>query len=231
MKATNRKICFFALFSIVSIAVSFVALAALFLVPVYLRGEQPYKVVYFISKLSLVLFPLSAVLLGHTARYKIKHSYPKLSGKVFVVISLIFGYFFLILIAAFLFLLSQIRICGTPKQRTKSTLAGLELALQQYKNDIGSFPSGTSKDIANAISGFRNSSDTLDDMYTKNPKWRGPYWTNLSIEYKNSLKNQEILDSWKKPYNFSFKNDEIFIWSCGPNRKNENGAGDDISNK
>jgi len=36
------------------------------------------------------------------------------------------------------------------------------------------------------------------------------------------------VDSWGTPYLFLIGTDTIKVWSCGPNRKNENGCGDDI---
>ena len=37
------------------------------------------------------------------------------------------------------------------------------------------------------------------------------------------------VDPWGSSYIFSIEGDHITVWSCGPNRKNENGGGDDIA--
>lgn len=53
-------------------------------------------------------------------------------------------------------------------------------------------------------------------------KWRGPYL------------DKQPIDSWGSPYNYRYPSTQNKnrpdIWSNGPNRTNEEGAGDDVNN-
>ena len=230
MNNPSKKVCKLALLSIGSIVVLFICSVIIIQNPGYLHGTQNYKSFFYISKLLFYLSPVISVTLGHLALIKIEKSPQLLSGKISAIIGFVFGYIFLGLFLAVFILFSQSRVCDPGIMRTRSTISGLNMALDRYKHDFGQFPKGTSKDISNELTGFRDSPSKPDDIYLNSSKWRGPYFGE-GYRFKDSQRNQAILDPWGKPYNFDFKNDEIIIWSCGPNRINENGKGDDISNK
>ncbi len=231
MKAPRKKICFFALLSFLSIItflVSGISLIIFAFTYNHLLGVQPYKFLNFIAKQLFWFSPVLAVCFGHVARHKIKKKHEFVKGNFLAISGIILGYFGLIIVFFILYVQSQLLICGGKKAEAHKIISGLKLALIQYKNDIGEFPAGSSKDVLNELTGYCCSPTKPDEKYKKNTKWSGPYFIARNIQFKNAQLNQELLDPWKKPYLFLFKDGKAVIWSSGPNRKNEKGEGDDI---
>ncbi|MDR0536258.1 MAG: type II secretion system protein GspG [Puniceicoccales bacterium] len=99
---------------------------------------------------------------------------------------------------------------NTESIKIKSKIGG---ALQIYRAHVGTFPTDEEGGLGALISPPEGSA----------ARWKGPY-----------LKQEELLDSWRQPYNYrcpGANNPRSFdLWSNGANRINENGGGDDIAN-
>lgn len=82
-----------------------------------------------------------------------------------------------------------------------SNADNLILGLQQYRQFVGSFPSGNNLTIAKALLG-------QTDKRT------------LILTVRNSDMNDkgEILDPWRTPLRFYFADNEVMIRSAGPNK-------------
>ena len=82
-------------------------------------------------------------------------------------------------------------------------------ALQSYRKFVGSFPSGTSIDIANTLSGQNDSNKKVlliaNSLKKRNPKG-------------------EIIDPWGTSIQFFFAQNTIAIRSAGPNRTFEDSS-------
>lgn len=93
---------------------------------------------------------------------------------------------------------------------TQSMLRGFKLALEEYKADIGSYPS-TSMGLYALIEKPKNINN-----------WRGPYIPKL----------RAVIDPWgnKLRYNHPplYNNSEYELYSVGPNGVDEHSYGDDI---
>ena len=111
------------------------------------------------------------------------------------------------------------RLLGQQKkamiQTAKASIHGLEQALQFYAVDHdGDFPAG-GPDAMHIL---------MMPPTSKDGKPGTAYLEKLP------------LDPWGQPFNYEFPNtkaknsDKPAIWSSGPDRKNDNGAGDDIGN-
>jgi general secretion pathway protein G len=103
------------------------------------------------------------------------------------------------------------RLAGRTEQakisRAKSDLATIELALDLYELDMGSYPTGTD------LSGLRTAPSEEAE------RWRGPY-----------LK-KDVTDPWSKPYNYKHPSDhsqDYDLWSFGPD--GQSGTDDDVAN-
>ena len=106
--------------------------------------------------------------------------------------------------------------------KAKATIAALDAAIAMYQGDMGAYPPSENAGLVEALSG------ESDD-----PDWQGPY-----MEFKEEeLENGELLDSWGAPYLYISVNGgspkhrtrSYDVYSLGPNGKDEDGAGDDIS--
>lgn len=88
-------------------------------------------------------------------------------------------------------------------------------ALQQYRVEYGEMPQGTNAEITSKLMG-------------QNPR----KIVFLEQQGPNRLNSRgELVDIWDTPYRFDFSSPDMpRVWSCGPNRKDENGAegSDDI---
>ncbi|MEO0797093.1 MAG: type II secretion system protein GspG [Verrucomicrobiota bacterium] len=89
--------------------------------------------------------------------------------------------------------------------------SGIDVPLMNYRLSTGTYPT-TSQGLAALLqkpADFRG-------------KWRGPFT------------KHPLVDSWGSAYNYRFPGEHFEsqpdIWSSGPNRINEDGAGDDINN-
>ena len=122
------------------------------------------------------------------------------------------------------------------KRKAETTVQGLEIALSLYKNDYGIYPDDdTSESVMNALTGYKSSPDSPDDIYRSDPDWNGPYFHGDSKQFEFGQRNRALLDPWQSKYQFNLSDPKYNhftcdIWSAGPNRKDEKGKGDDINN-
>ncbi len=104
--------------------------------------------------------------------------------------------------------------------RAKAEIAALESGLEQYQQDIGTYPEG---DIANVVRVLNGPDD--------NPDWFGPY-----MEFKEDQLDDKkrFIDPWGNPYQYIYPGKhnqyKYDLYSFGPNGKDDNGQKDDIRN-
>ena len=77
----------------------------------------------------------------------------------------------------------------------------LILGLQQYKEFVGTYPTGNNIQIAKALLGQTEKKVLI-----------------LAVRRSNINDKGEILDPWGTPYQFYFSHNEVMIRSAGPNR-------------
>jgi|ERR1043166_2491113 hypothetical protein len=77
----------------------------------------------------------------------------------------------------------------------------LILGLQQYKEFVGTYPTGNNISIAKALLGQTEKKVLI-----------------LAVRRSNVNDKGEILDPWGTPYQFYFSHNEVMIRSAGPNR-------------
>jgi general secretion pathway protein G len=122
------------------------------------------------------------------------------------------------------------------KHAARSMIQTLETALSVYKNDFGIYPDDDdSVMVVNALVGYKADPETPDPEFTGNPSWNGPYIKADSKDFEAGQKNKAMLDPWLSPYRFNLHDPQhnaftCDIWSPGPNRQDEGGEGDDITN-
>jgi general secretion pathway protein G len=128
--------------------------------------------------------------------------------EVIIVVALI-GTLMVVLVPQFTDLLAGAQE-DVEKIKIETNLGG---ALANYRVRMGSFPS-TEEGLQALISPPANGGD----------KWRGPYVKDNSV----------LLDQWRQPYQYQYPGTHnprgYDLWSTGPNRINNDGAGDDIAN-
>lgn len=117
---------------------------------------------------------------------------------------------FIVLAAgALLFWMQSKSHLGTPAREFLADAKDLTTALQEYRKFVGSYPSGSAVDIANALSGQNDSSKKVlvlaSSLKKRNPKG-------------------EIIDPWGTPIQFYFSQGNILLRSAGPNRRFEDSA-------
>ena len=140
----------------------------------------------------------------------------------------------LVLFLAFL-LAGPIPLCYPKIAQAKCTIGNLSLCIGAYKNDYGVYPDDTSSEtVISALTGYKNSPTKIEDV-SKDSNWHGPYIETRNSQHENGMKNKALLDPWGTPYQFNLSHPRhntncVDIWSYGPNRKNEQGGGDDICN-
>jgi hypothetical protein len=78
---------------------------------------------------------------------------------------------------------------------------GLILGIQQYKEFVGSYPTGNNAAIVRALSGQTEKKVLI-----------------LAVRRTDMNDKGEILDPWGTPLRFYFGHDEVLIRSAGPNR-------------
>ncbi len=92
----------------------------------------------------------------------------------------------------------------------------IALALDGFARENGDYPKGTPGEICRMLRG--------ETVNGQNPK---------KLDYLNAQPNElnglgEFVDPWGEPYRMSV--DHVArVYSCGPNRIDEHGAGDDIT--
>ena len=78
----------------------------------------------------------------------------------------------------------------------------LILGLQQYREFIGSYPTGNNAAIAKALLGRTDKKVLI-----------------LAVRNKSDINDKgEILDPWRTPFRFYFADNEVMIRSAGPNQ-------------
>ncbi len=78
----------------------------------------------------------------------------------------------------------------------------LILGLQQYREFVGSYPTGNNATIAKALLGRTDKKILI-----------------LAVRNKSDINDKgEILDPWRTPFRFYFADNEVMIRSAGPNR-------------
>jgi type II secretory pathway pseudopilin PulG len=100
--------------------------------------------------------------------------------------------------------------------RARSDVAVLTLALDGFAREHGSYPTGTCTEICALLRG--------EDVAGQNPK-RLDY-VEASAHEMNAA--GEFIDPWGTPYRI-LTSPTGRAYSCGPNRIDEQGLGDDIS--
>jgi len=92
----------------------------------------------------------------------------------------------------------------------------IALALDGFKQENGEYPSGTRGEVCRMLRG--------ESVNGQNPK---------KLDYIEAQPHEvnasgEFVDPWGEPYRFSV-DPNVRVYSCGPNRIDEQGAGDDIA--
>jgi hypothetical protein len=78
----------------------------------------------------------------------------------------------------------------------------LILGLQQYREFIGSYPTGNNITVAKALLGRTDKKVLI-----------------LAVRNKSDINDKgEILDPWRTPFRFYFAENEVMIRSAGPNK-------------
>jgi len=77
----------------------------------------------------------------------------------------------------------------------------LILGLQQYREFVGSYPTGNNLSIAKALLGRTDKKVLI-----------------LAVRKSDMNDKGEILDSWRTPLRFYFSDNEVMIRSAGPNK-------------
>jgi hypothetical protein len=101
------------------------------------------------------------------------------------------------------------------RYKAKHDVEILAFALRGFAAENGHLPTGTQAQIAKLLRG--------ENIGGQNPK-RLDY-VEASLSEMNSA--GEFIDPWGTPYRISDQGDAR-AYSCGPNRQDENGEGDDI---
>ncbi|MDY6994211.1 MAG: type II secretion system protein GspG [Pseudomonadota bacterium] len=109
-----------------------------------------------------------------------------------------------------------------PKKSTSFVAINLNIlmvALESFKSDIGRYP--------NTQEGL----DVLIHPLENNPKWKGPYLNKRQIDFSGTGENK---DPWGTEYIYQYpaqygENIAYDLYSCGKNKINNLGKGDDIS--
>jgi type II secretion system protein G len=106
--------------------------------------------------------------------------------------------------------------------KAQAAIASLETALSMYEVDYGGYPTGSNSQVVTALK-----DDPSDGV------WRGPYM----MFKEEDLSGGEFIDPWGNAYHYNNPGSAthghdkyVDIWSNGPNKTDESGAGDDINN-
>ena len=92
---------------------------------------------------------------------------------------------------------------GDPKiLKFQTDSDNLILGLQQYREFVGSYPTGNNVTIARALLGQTDKKVLI-----------------LAVRNKSDVNDKgEILDPWRTPFRFYFSDNEVMIRSAGPNQ-------------
>jgi hypothetical protein len=102
------------------------------------------------------------------------------------------------------------------KRKAKHDVDTLAFALTGFAYENGRYPEGTAAELAAILQG--------SNIGGQNPK--GLDYIVADMGEKND--KGEFVDSWRTPYRM-FVDKEARAYSCGPNRVDEKGDGDDIA--
>ncbi|MCX7848304.1 MAG: prepilin-type N-terminal cleavage/methylation domain-containing protein [bacterium] len=121
-------------------------------------------------------------------------------------------------------------------EAAKATILKIQMALEQYYNDIGAYPPTPSEDgnarVIAALTGDLNGDGVYDptpgsgDIPRTHPRWRRPY---LMVEKSQYDGNMNMVDPWRQPYRY-FENEReaprckvnpssFLLFSYGPDMK------------
>ncbi len=146
-------------------------------------------------------------------------SYELKKYKGFTLIELIVVMAIIIILAGAVSGASQIARKKGLISKAKAAISSLEIALSMYEADCGVFPSSPNANMVTQLTGPSTQTG-----------WNGPY-----MQFKSSeLSGGSFIDPWESSYvytNPGTHNSATFdIYSFGPNKTNDSGAGDDVNN-
>ncbi len=114
--------------------------------------------------------------------------------------------------------------------KARAMIAALETALGMLQADEGIYPPSGIDKLYSSLTSTANL--TTYGLSTVN--WSGPYMNFQT----NEVSGSNILDSWGSAYHYANPSDSsrsgftnyVDIWSNGPNKTDNNGGSDDITN-
>lgn len=117
--------------------------------------------------------------------------------------------------------------------QTKTMISGLETALGMFQTDLGGYPNSGNASLVTNLTTLGGSYTVGTTSYTvvATSGWSGPY-----INFKtNDLVSGQVVDAWGSNYSYvrpgvTAGSTYVDIWSNGPDKANNSGGGDDISN-
>ncbi len=105
--------------------------------------------------------------------------------------------------------------------KARTEIAAMDSALSMYEQDMGEYPQGKNKDMVKAL--MENSSGDSN--------WYGPY---IELKEDDLDSDGNYIDPWGNPYVYVYPGEhnklKYDFYSLGPNRKDDNGAKDDVKN-
>ena len=122
--------------------------------------------------------------------------------------------------------------------QTKAMISGLETALGMFQMDLGGYPNSGNANLVTTLTTIGGTYTVGTTSYTvvSTSGWSGPY-----MNFKQGdLVSGSVVDAWATAYTYNRPGTVhaggpdyttyVDIWSFGPNKTNNSGAGDDISN-
>lgn len=105
---------------------------------------------------------------------------------------------------------------GSKLSQARHDVQIIALALDGFARENGDYPKGTRAEICRMLVG--------ESVNGQNPK---------KLDYVEAQPHEvsaagEFIDPWGKPYQFSVE-PKVRAYSCGPNRVDEHGEGDDVA--
>jgi type II secretory pathway pseudopilin PulG len=102
------------------------------------------------------------------------------------------------------------------QRKARDDVRVLDLALNGYVYENAQAPEGTPAEMAALLQG-----KSIRGQNTKHLDY-------VEADLSEVNDRGEFIDPWGTPYRMSVTNRQARVYSCGPNRKDENGSGDDI---
>ena len=112
------------------------------------------------------------------------------------------------------------RSLDVPRERahtveSKMIIQGFSAAVLQYRNVYGEFPFVSWGEMTRLLQG-----ESIRGQNPSNLVFLAPSRKNTPLHW--------AADSWGNPLNFTIQSNFVRVWSSGPNKKDENGLGDDL---